>query len=73
MVGESYSPIGRVLIYKASDSKSMSVYYLLSWCCVVPGETAAAILLQGQRIYNLVMTKPRSKAIVIMFTYFQGS
>ena len=49
LVGESYSPIGRVLFYKASDLKSMPAYYLLAWwwCCVVPGETAAATLLQG--------------------------
>jgi len=51
LVGESYSPIGRVLVYKASDLKSMPAYYLLAGgvvsCCVVPGETAAATLLQG--------------------------
>jgi len=36
LVGESYSPIGRVLVYKASDLKSMPAYYLLAWwCCVV--------------------------------------
>jgi hypothetical protein len=37
LVGESYSPIGRVLVYKACDLKSMPAYYLLAWwwCCVV--------------------------------------
>jgi len=37
MVGESYFPIGRGLVYKASDSKLMTAYCLLSWwlCCVV--------------------------------------
>lgn len=36
LVGESDSPIGRVLIYKASDLKSMPASYLLAWwCCVV--------------------------------------
>ena len=75
LVGESYSPIGCVLFYKASDLKSMPAYYLLAWwwCCVVPGERAAATLLQGQRIYNLDMVKPTGKAIVIIFIYVQES
>jgi hypothetical protein len=30
LVGESYSPIGRVLVYKARDLKSMPAYYLLA-------------------------------------------
>jgi hypothetical protein len=75
LVGESHSPIGRVLVYKASDLKSMPAYYLLAWwwCCVVPGERAVATLLQGQRIYNLVMVKPTGRAIVIMFMHVQES
>jgi hypothetical protein len=75
LVGESHSPIGRLLVYKASDLKSMPAYYLLAWwwCCVVPGERAVATLLQGQPIYNLVMVKPTGKEIVIMFMHVYNS
>ena len=83
LVGEFYCPIGRFLVYKATDLKSMPADYLLVWwcyvllCCVVlcPARqlTAAATLLQGQRICNLVMVRPKGKANVIMFIYVQES